>query len=84
MPVNPGNTMNKGTAMIDGGTYTLYTRHDDGNRRLAMRRQRRQLDAVLQRAADGALVRDDLDHRTLQGLGRGGHDAGKHARGQRS
>src|SRR5262249_18785290 len=25
MPVNPGNTMNKGTAMIDGASYTLYT-----------------------------------------------------------
>jgi endo-1,4-beta-xylanase len=30
MPVNPGNTMNKGTAMIDGGTYTLYTRPTTG------------------------------------------------------
>jgi len=30
MPVNPGNTMNKGTAMIDGGTYTLYVRPTTG------------------------------------------------------
>src|SRR5438552_2499178 len=30
MPVNPGNTMNKGTVMIDGGTYTLYTRPTTG------------------------------------------------------
>ena len=30
MPVNPGNTTNKGTAMIDGGTYTLYTRPTSG------------------------------------------------------
>ncbi len=30
MPVNPGNTVNKGTAMIDGGTYTLYTRATSG------------------------------------------------------
>jgi len=30
MPVNPGNTTNKGTVMIDGGTYTLYTRPTTG------------------------------------------------------
>lgn len=30
MPVNPGNTTNKGTADIDGGTYTLYTRNTNG------------------------------------------------------
>ena len=30
MPVNPGSTTNKGTAMIDGGTYTLYTRPTSG------------------------------------------------------
>ncbi|MET0791049.1 MAG: glycoside hydrolase family 11 protein [Polyangiaceae bacterium] len=30
MPVNPGSTTNKGTAMIDGGTYTLYTRATTG------------------------------------------------------
>jgi hypothetical protein len=30
MPVNPGNTTNKGTVMIDGGTYTLYTRPTSG------------------------------------------------------
>jgi endo-1,4-beta-xylanase len=30
MPVNPGNTTNKGTASIDGGTYTLYTRNTTG------------------------------------------------------
>jgi hypothetical protein len=30
MPVNPGNTTNRGTAMIDGGTYTLYTRNTTG------------------------------------------------------
>jgi hypothetical protein len=30
MPVNPGNTQNKGTAMIDGGAYTLYTRSTSG------------------------------------------------------
>jgi len=30
MPVNPGSTTNKGTAMIDGGTYTLYTRPTTG------------------------------------------------------
>ena len=30
MPINPGNTTNKGTAMIDGGTYTLYTRNTTG------------------------------------------------------
>jgi len=30
MPVNPGNTVNKGTAMIDGGTYNLYTRATTG------------------------------------------------------
>ncbi|HSY24000.1 MAG TPA: glycoside hydrolase family 11 protein [Polyangiaceae bacterium] len=30
MPVNPGSTTNKGTAMIDGGSYTLYTRPTTG------------------------------------------------------
>jgi endo-1,4-beta-xylanase len=30
MPVNPGNTTNKGTADIDGGKYTLYTRNTTG------------------------------------------------------
>ncbi len=30
MPVNPGNTTNKGTADIDGGKYTLYTRNTSG------------------------------------------------------
>lgn len=30
MPVNPGNTTNKGTATIDGGTYNLYTRATSG------------------------------------------------------
>jgi hypothetical protein len=30
MPVNPGSTTNKGTAMIDGGAYTLYTRPTSG------------------------------------------------------
>lgn len=30
MPVNPGNTTNKGTADIDGGKYTLYTRATSG------------------------------------------------------
>ena len=30
MPVNPGSTQNKGTAMIDGGSYTLYTRNTSG------------------------------------------------------
>jgi hypothetical protein len=30
MPVNPGNTTNKGTAMIDGGSYTFYSRPTTG------------------------------------------------------
>jgi len=30
LPVNPGNTTNKGTVTIDGGTYTLYTRMTTG------------------------------------------------------
>ena len=30
MPVNPGNTTNKGTATIDGSAYTLYTRPTTG------------------------------------------------------
>jgi endo-1,4-beta-xylanase len=30
MPVNPGSTTNKGSAMIDGGMYTLYTRPTQG------------------------------------------------------
>ena len=30
MPVNPGSTTNKGTADIDGGKYTLYTRSTTG------------------------------------------------------
>jgi len=30
LPVNPGNTTNKGTVMIDCGTYTLYTRPTSG------------------------------------------------------
>lgn len=30
MPVNPGNTTNKGEAMIDGGTYVFYTRDTQG------------------------------------------------------
>lgn len=30
MPVNPGSTTNKGTAMIDGGTYNLYSRQTNG------------------------------------------------------
>src|SRR6185295_11128348 len=30
LPVNPGNTTNKGTASIDGGMYTLYTRNTNG------------------------------------------------------
>jgi len=31
MPVNPGNTASKGTAVIDGGTYNLYTRPASGS-----------------------------------------------------
>lgn len=30
MPVNPGNTSNKGTVKIDGGDYILYTRQTTG------------------------------------------------------
>jgi hypothetical protein len=30
MPFNPGNTTDMGTANIDGGTYTLYTRNTTG------------------------------------------------------
>jgi len=30
MPVNPGSTTNKGTAKIDDGDYTLYTRNTTG------------------------------------------------------
>jgi len=30
MPVNPGNTTNKGTVNIDGGDYILYTRQTTG------------------------------------------------------
>jgi glycosyl hydrolase family 11 len=30
MPVNPGNTTNKGTVTIDGGDYILYTRPTSG------------------------------------------------------
>lgn len=30
MPVNPGNTSNKGTVKIDGGDYILYTRQTSG------------------------------------------------------
>jgi hypothetical protein len=30
MPVNPGNTTNKGTVTIDGGDYILYTRNTTG------------------------------------------------------
>jgi hypothetical protein len=30
MPVNPGNTTNKGTVTIDGGQYILYTRNTSG------------------------------------------------------
>jgi hypothetical protein len=30
MPVNPGQTTNKGTATIDGGTYTIYSRPTSG------------------------------------------------------
>lgn len=30
MPVNPGNTSNKGTVKIDGGDYVLYTRQTTG------------------------------------------------------
>jgi hypothetical protein len=30
MPVNPGNTSNKGTVTIDGGQYILYTRATSG------------------------------------------------------
>ena len=30
MPVNPGNTTNKGTVKIDGGDYILYTRQTTG------------------------------------------------------
>ena len=30
LPVNPGSTVNKGSATIDGGTYTLYTRQTTG------------------------------------------------------
>ena len=30
MPVNPGNTSNKGTVNIDGGDYILYTRQTSG------------------------------------------------------
>jgi endo-1,4-beta-xylanase len=30
MPVNPGNTTNKGTVTIDGGDYILYTRNTSG------------------------------------------------------
>jgi len=30
MPVNPGNTTNKGTVEIDGGSYIMYTRNTTG------------------------------------------------------
>ena len=30
MPVNPGNTTNKGTVEIDGGSYIMYTRNTSG------------------------------------------------------
>ncbi len=30
MPVNPGNTTNKGTVDIDGGSYIMYTRNTSG------------------------------------------------------
>jgi hypothetical protein len=30
MPVNPGSTTSRGTAMIDGGTYNIYTRPTTG------------------------------------------------------
>lgn len=30
MPVNPGNTTNKGTVTIDAGDYILYTRNTTG------------------------------------------------------
>jgi endo-1,4-beta-xylanase len=30
MPVNPGNTSNKGEVSIDGGTYIMYTRNTSG------------------------------------------------------
>ena len=30
LPVNPGNTTNKGTVTIDGGQYVLYTRNTTG------------------------------------------------------
>ena len=30
MPVNPGNTTNKGNVTIDGGTYTMYLRNTTG------------------------------------------------------
>ncbi len=30
MPVNPGNTSNKGTVKIDGGDYIVYTRQTNG------------------------------------------------------
>jgi endo-1,4-beta-xylanase len=30
MPVNPGSTTNKGTVMIDGGSYIMYTRQTSG------------------------------------------------------
>ena len=33
MPVNPGNTTNKGTVTIDGGDYILYTRNMTGTSR---------------------------------------------------
>lgn len=31
MPVNPGNTTNKGMVDIDGGTYIMYTRNTQGS-----------------------------------------------------
>ncbi|MBN1605042.1 MAG: glycoside hydrolase family 11 protein [Polyangiaceae bacterium] len=30
MPVNPGNTQNKGTVEIDGGSYIMHTRQTTG------------------------------------------------------
>ena len=76
MPVNPGSTTNKGTATIDGGTYTLYTRPTSGTggSKCSGVSSWTQFYSVRQTARQCGQISIS---RALQGVGRRGHDAGE-------
>jgi len=70
LPVNPGSTVNKGSAMIDGGTYTLYTRQTTGTATAKRNPERpcvRDTDAVVETSSVAA--EKNTRHATLHGRG---------------